>query len=66
MIDDLPTLTVPLKTDPHGAIRVGETRVLLEQVIHAYYEGETAEGIADRFSTLKPFDFLRRHWLLSG
>jgi hypothetical protein len=39
MILDAPTLTVPLRTDEHGAIRIGKTRVLLELVIHAYYIG---------------------------
>lgn len=41
MIPDTPTITVPLNTDEHGAIRIGKTRVLLELVIHAYYMSET-------------------------
>ena len=34
MIPDSPTMSVPLMTDEHGAIRVGNTRILLELVMH--------------------------------
>jgi uncharacterized protein (DUF433 family) len=50
---DTPTLTVPLRTDELGKIRVGNSRVLLELVIHAYYAGETPESIVDSYPTLK-------------
>ncbi len=43
---------LPLKQDEHGAIRVGDTRVLLELVIHAHQGGATAEEIVKRFTTL--------------
>lgn len=56
MIANDPTMTVPLRTDEHGAIRVGNTRVLLELVIHAYYMGETPEGIVESYPTLTTFD----------
>jgi len=56
MIPETPTMTVPLYTDEHGAIRVGETRVLLELLIHAYYRGETPEGIVDSYPTLTTAD----------
>lgn len=52
MIPNSPTMTVPLQTDEHGAIRIGSTRVLLELVIHAYYMGETPEGIVDSYPSL--------------
>ena len=52
MIANEPTMTIPLRTDEHGAIRIGNTRVLLELVIHAYYLGETPEGIVDSYPTL--------------
>ena len=52
MILDAPTMTVPLWTDEHGAIRIGKTRVLLELVIHAYYMGEIPEGIVNSYSSL--------------
>lgn len=52
MIPNPPTMTVPLRTDEHGVIRVGNTRVLLELVIHAYYMGETPEGIVDSYPSL--------------
>lgn len=56
MIPNPPTMTVPLRTDEHGAIRIGKTRVLLELVIHAYYMGETPEGIVDSFPSLTASD----------
>jgi uncharacterized protein (DUF433 family) len=56
MIPDTPTMTVPLRTDEHGAIRIDKTRVLLELVIHAYYMGETPEGIVDSYPSLTTAD----------
>jgi len=52
MIPDSPTMTIPLRTDQDGVIRIGKTRVLLELVIHAYYLGETPEGIVDSYPSL--------------
>jgi len=49
-------MTIPLSTDEHGAIRIGNTRVLLELVIHAYYMGETPEGIVDSYPSLTSAD----------
>ena len=46
-------LPIPLRTDPDGTIRIGNTRVLLEIVIHAFQRGETIEGIVQSFPTLK-------------
>ena len=54
MIPDTPTMTVPLRTDEHGAIRIGKTRVLLELVIHAYYMGETEQILRDLEANLTP------------
>jgi uncharacterized protein (DUF433 family) len=56
MIANELTMTIPLRTDEHGAIRVGNTRVLLELVIHAYYVGETPEGIVESYPTLTTSD----------
>jgi uncharacterized protein (DUF433 family) len=56
MIPNPPTMTIPLRTDEHGAIRIGSTRVLLELVIHAYYMGETPEGIVDSYPSLTTSD----------
>jgi len=56
MIPDVPTLAVPLRTDEYGAIRIGNTRVLLELIIHAYYQGETPEGIVDSYPSLSTAD----------
>lgn len=56
MIPNTPTITVPLRTDSNGAIRIGNTHVLLELVIHAYYAGETPEGIVDSYPSLSLSD----------
>jgi uncharacterized protein (DUF433 family) len=56
MIATPAAMEVPLRTDPQGKIRVGDTRVLLELVIYAFRQGETAEDIADSYPTLKLAD----------
>lgn len=56
MITNLPTMTLPLRTDEQGAIRVGHTRVLPELIIHAYYLGETPESIVDSYPSLTTAD----------
>lgn len=50
------TVSVPLRTEPDGTIRIGNTRVLLEIVIHAFRRGETPEGIVQAFPTLSLSD----------
>ena len=42
----------PLKLLADGTIRVGDTRVTLDMVIHAYLSGSTAEEIAEDSDTL--------------
>jgi uncharacterized protein (DUF433 family) len=42
----------PLREDATGALRVGDSRVLLELVIRAFQDGATPETIAQRYSTL--------------
>jgi uncharacterized protein (DUF433 family) len=53
MIPDSPMMTVPLRPDDSGAIRIGASRVLLEIVIRAFERGETPEGIVQSFPSLK-------------
>lgn len=43
---------VPLKTDSHGIIRVGGTRVSLDTIVMAYREGATAEEIAEQYPSV--------------
>lgn len=45
-------IAVPLRTDEHGAIRVGNTRVLLDLVIHEFQRGASPEGIVDAYDAL--------------
>lgn len=42
----------PLREDAAGALRVGDSRVLLEVVIRAFQDGATPETIVQRYSTL--------------
>jgi uncharacterized protein (DUF433 family) len=42
----------PLREDSDGALRVGNSRVLLELVIRASQDGATPETIVQRYSTL--------------
>lgn len=42
----------PLREDAAGALRVGNSRVLLELVIRAFQDGATPETIMQRYSTL--------------
>jgi len=43
----------PLCEGPDGAMRVGDSRVLLELVIQAFQDGATPETIVQQYSTLK-------------
>lgn len=42
----------PLRTDTYGVIRVGKTRVTLDTLVATYFEGCTAEEIADQYPAL--------------
>ena len=42
---------VPLRKDPDGTWRVGNTRVLLDLVIHAFNVGRTPEDIIQSYDT---------------
>lgn len=44
---------IPLRADQDGTLRVGETRVLLELVIHAFNAGKTPEEIVMAYETLR-------------
>ena len=46
------TETVPIREDEAGALRVGETRVLVDLVVNAFDDGAMPEEIAQRYSTL--------------
>jgi uncharacterized protein (DUF433 family) len=48
--------TPPFKEDESGAIRIGNTRVLLELVIRAFQDGASPETIVQRYSTLSLSD----------
>jgi uncharacterized protein (DUF433 family) len=44
---------LPLREEADGSIRVGNSRVLLDLVIHAFQEGATPEAIVQRYDTLR-------------
>jgi uncharacterized protein (DUF433 family) len=45
-------IEVPLRVDPQGAIRVGQSRVLLDIVLHEFDSGATPEEIVDCYEGL--------------
>jgi uncharacterized protein (DUF433 family) len=45
-------IAVPLREDEQGAIRIGDTRVLLDVVIHEFRNGASAEGIVESYDAL--------------
>jgi uncharacterized protein (DUF433 family) len=45
-------MAVPLRQDQYGAVRVGDTRVLLDVVIHEFQNGATPEGIVESYDAL--------------
>jgi uncharacterized protein (DUF433 family) len=47
----LRTEAPPLRQSADGALRVGDSRVLLELVIHAFEDGATPETIAQQYPT---------------
>ena len=47
----LQTEAPPLQLDVSGALRVGNSRVLLELIIRAFEDGSTPEAIAQRYPT---------------
>jgi uncharacterized protein (DUF433 family) len=47
---------VPLRQDEHGAIRVGDTRVLLDLVLHEFENGATPEEIVESYDALSLCD----------
>jgi hypothetical protein len=57
MLDFEPlTVAVPLREEPAGVFRVGQSRVLLELVLRAFKAGATPESIAQSYDTLKLAD----------
>jgi uncharacterized protein (DUF433 family)/flavin-binding protein dodecin len=49
-------LPVPIRADKEGVLRVGQTRVTLDAVVSAFRAGETAEGIAEQYPSLRLSD----------
>jgi uncharacterized protein (DUF433 family) len=45
--------TIPLKADSDGVMRVGDTRVTLDTVVHAFEQGHTAEEIVSHYPALR-------------
>jgi len=49
-------MIVPLSRDDAGALRIGQTRVLLELVMRAWHAGATPEEIVQAYDTLQLSD----------
>jgi uncharacterized protein (DUF433 family) len=43
---------VPLRVDPHGVIRVGDTRIYLDLIVREYEKGTSPEAIVAGYDTL--------------
>jgi hypothetical protein len=50
------SITVPLREEPPGVLRVGKSRVLLELVLRAFQAGATPEAIVQSYDTLNLAD----------
>jgi uncharacterized protein (DUF433 family) len=50
------TVAVPLREEPPGVLRVGNSRVLLELVVRAFKAGATPEAIVQSYDTLNLAD----------
>ncbi|MEX2171276.1 MAG: DUF433 domain-containing protein [Pirellulales bacterium] len=48
--------TIPIREDEGGALRVGNTRVVLELVLRAYQDGATVEEIVESYDALSLAD----------
>jgi uncharacterized protein (DUF433 family) len=44
--------SVPLVTDADGVVRIGSTRVTLDTLVAAFWDGMTAEGIVEQYPSL--------------
>jgi uncharacterized protein (DUF433 family) len=56
MVTPLPAIDIPLRQDPDGSLRIGETRVTLDVVIALYNNGSSADDIARKIDVLNPAD----------
>ena len=45
-------LSIPLREEPQGVLRVGKSRVLLELVIHAHQRGASPQDVVRMYDTL--------------
>ncbi len=50
------TVAVPLREEPKGVFRVGQSQVLLELVLRAFKAGTPLEAIVESYDTLKLAD----------
>ena len=58
-LPSMPTIepvAVPLREEPAGVYRIGDTRVLLEVVVDAFRSGATPETIVQSYDTLRLAD----------
>ncbi len=53
---DAPSISVPIRTDEHGTIRIANTRVTLDVVVARFQQGITPEQIHEGFPTVKLAD----------
>jgi uncharacterized protein (DUF433 family) len=56
MAENVATEQIPIVTGSDGVIRVGGTRVTLDAIVAAFYEGATAEEIAPQYPSVSLAD----------
>lgn len=53
MLPKLEPVSVPLQRDASGALRIGQTRVLLELIVRAFRNGATPEEIVQAYDSIR-------------
>jgi uncharacterized protein (DUF433 family) len=56
MIPDPLTMTMPMRMDEHGVIRIGGTRVTFESIINHYLQDQSPENLHEGFPTVSLAD----------
>jgi uncharacterized protein (DUF433 family) len=56
MIEIPDSVTLPLRVDEHGVIRVGKSRVIFDLVVYAFRRGGTPETIIEMYTALNLAD----------
>ncbi|MCX7992279.1 MAG: DUF433 domain-containing protein, partial [Fimbriimonadales bacterium] len=56
LLEQIAALSLPVRIESNGAVRVGDSRVTLEIVLEAFLQGETPEQVVQSYPTLNLAD----------